>query len=177
MRVCLTRRGGVRFPPGPLGGACSMGASCTCNAAAAGSIPVLSTMLQSIRRCPMAGRRPLTPEIEVRVLAPELPDARRSAPPYVDVARVSEARRAGSSPAGGTYARVVQWCRTALFQSAGAGSIPVASTITEGEVCEVQTPVPKTGWRNCVRVQLLLLPLRLRRLPRRLLLMIRTKCL
>jgi hypothetical protein len=87
------------------GEACSMGASCTCNAAAAGSIPVLSTcdgrqsdrgaarspgmregsvrlrvtarrrgtppVDRSIRCRPMAGRWPLAPVIEVRILAPE----------------------------------------------------------------------------------------------------------
>jgi hypothetical protein len=49
-------------------------------------------------------------------------------PPYVDVTRASEARCAGSNPAGGTRARVVQWSRTARFQCASAGSIPAAST-------------------------------------------------
>jgi hypothetical protein len=83
------------------GKACSKGASCTCNAAVAGSIPVLSTTspprsgrqgdrgtarshgkregpvrprvtARSFFRCrPMAGRRSLEPAIKVRPLAPE----------------------------------------------------------------------------------------------------------
>ncbi len=183
-----------------------------------------------IRCRPMAGRWPLDPAIEVRILAPERcigrqaarhapakraarvrfpPDARRlgrriglgSSKPDGRVRLPDELRLRGRIGSGAAvltrrkWGRVlpkarrgeiaasvrgrdpslrssVSWfessqrhecsrgltVRAALFQGANAGSIPVAST-KEGEVCVVQTPVPKTGRRESVRVRLLRLPL------------------
>ena len=49
-----------------FGQACSMGASCTCNAAAAGSIPVLSTMFQ-VHAAVVKWVRPRFGKAEIRV--------------------------------------------------------------------------------------------------------------
>ena len=55
-------------------------------------------------------------------------------------------------------ARVVQWSGRRSFNASKRVRSPSRVLILEGEVCVVQTPVPKTGWRASVRVQLLLLP-------------------
>ena|SRR5689334_17437834 len=59
-------------------------------------------------------------------------------------------------------ARVVQWSGRRAFNASKRLRFPSRVLILEGEVCVVQTPVPKTGWRASVRVQLLHLPLSLR---------------
>lgn len=68
-----------------------------------------------------------------------------------------EARCAGSSPAGGTVARVVQRQGRRSFNAQTRVRFP-SRVLLEGEVCAVQTPVLKTGRRASVRVRLLRLP-------------------
>ena len=55
-------------------------------------------------------------------------------------------------------ARVVQWSGRRSFNASMRVRFPPRVLILEGEVCAVQTPVPKTGWRASVRVRLLHLP-------------------
>lgn len=81
----------------------------------------------------------------------------RSRPVDPDRRLLSDAARCNSA-AGYRHARGSLLVRSRVFHTRPRVRFPPRARFLEGEVCEVQTPVPKTGWRASVRVRLLHLP-------------------
>lgn len=81
----------------------------------------------------------------------------RSRPVDPDRRLLSDATRCNSA-AGYRHARGSLLVRSRVFHTRPRVRFPPRARFLEGEVCEAQTPVSKTGWRASVRVRLLHLP-------------------